>query len=170
MGFSAPIAGLTPNLDALARQSVVFTRAYAQVPLTTPSHATMLTGTYPQCNHVEDLGTPLAPRICPTCPICCASTAITRRRSLGRRFSSCTLAPGFDRGFDFYDGHFHQREPGRGSLQKHRAPRRGCGQSRHGMAEPAPAGAVFHLAALLRSARSLRSARAFQESLRRRAV
>src|SRR6266849_5523774 len=45
MGFLGSQRGLTPNLDALAKQSVVFARAYAQVPLTTPSHAALLTGT-----------------------------------------------------------------------------------------------------------------------------
>src|ERR1700720_1091878 len=59
MGFLGSTRGLTPHLDALASQSVVFTRAYAQVPLTTPSHAALLTGTYPQFSHVEDLGAPL---------------------------------------------------------------------------------------------------------------
>src|SRR6266702_2684923 len=52
MGFLGSKRGLTPNLDALARQSVVFTRAYSQVPLTTSSHATILTGTYPQFHKV----------------------------------------------------------------------------------------------------------------------
>src|SRR5690242_12609088 len=59
MGFLGSRRGLTPNLDTLARQSAVFTRAYSQVPLTTPSHATILSGTYPQFNHVSDLGSPL---------------------------------------------------------------------------------------------------------------
>src|SRR5437868_5823102 len=59
MGFLGSKRGLTPNLDALARQSVVFTRSYAHVPLTTPSHASLLTGTYPQFNNISDLGTPL---------------------------------------------------------------------------------------------------------------
>ena len=58
MGFLGSNRGLTPNLDHLAEQSVVFTHAYAQVPLTTPSHAALLTGTYPQFNHLEDLGAP----------------------------------------------------------------------------------------------------------------
>src|SRR5438094_8365458 len=52
MGFLGSDRGLTPNLDSLARQSVVFTRAYSQVPLTTSSHATILTGTYPQFHKV----------------------------------------------------------------------------------------------------------------------
>src|SRR5262245_54756873 len=56
MGFLGSKRGLTPNLDALAKQGVVFTRAYSQVPLTTASHATILTGTYPQFNQVNDFG------------------------------------------------------------------------------------------------------------------
>src|SRR6202023_299544 len=60
MGFLGSKRGLTPNLDTMARQSVVFTRAYSQVPLTAPSHATILTGTYPQFNQVNDFQVPLA--------------------------------------------------------------------------------------------------------------
>jgi arylsulfatase A-like enzyme len=45
MGFLGSTAGLTPTLDALARESVVFEHAYSQAPLTTVSHATILTGT-----------------------------------------------------------------------------------------------------------------------------
>ena len=37
----------TPALDALARSGVRFTRARCNVPLTLPSHATILTGLYP---------------------------------------------------------------------------------------------------------------------------
>src|SRR5258708_40118845 len=59
MGFLGSERGLTPNLDELARRGVVFSRAYAQVPLTTPSHATILTGTYPGFNHVNYMGDPL---------------------------------------------------------------------------------------------------------------
>jgi len=47
MGFLGSARGLTPNLDELARQSAVFTRAYAQAPITSVSHACILTGTYP---------------------------------------------------------------------------------------------------------------------------
>src|SRR6266536_730146 len=63
MGFLGSDRKLTPNLDGLARQSVVFTRAYAQVPLTTASHATILTGTYPQFHQVNDFGVPLPPDV-----------------------------------------------------------------------------------------------------------
>src|SRR3954464_1815653 len=60
MGFLGSTRGLTPNLDALSKQSVVFQRAYSQVPLTTASHATIFTGTYPQYHGVNDFGVPLA--------------------------------------------------------------------------------------------------------------
>ena len=38
---------LTPTLDALAAQGVLFERAYTPAPLTLPSHASMMTGLYP---------------------------------------------------------------------------------------------------------------------------
>ena len=50
--FSARRAKLTPNLDGLARQSMVFEQAYSQAPLTVVSHATILSGTYPQTHDV----------------------------------------------------------------------------------------------------------------------
>src|SRR5690242_21919942 len=63
MGFLGSKRGLTPNLDAMARHGVTFTSAYAHVPITTASHTTILTGTYPQFNRVNDFGIPLSPRL-----------------------------------------------------------------------------------------------------------
>src|ERR1700758_3241575 len=63
MGFLGSALGLTPSLDAMAKQGVVFSRAYSQVPITTASHASILTGTYPQFNHVDDFGVPISPRL-----------------------------------------------------------------------------------------------------------
>src|SRR5437764_14134824 len=60
MGFLGSPRGLTPKLDALARDSVVFVNAFAQAPITTVSHATILTGTYPPAHRVTDFGSPLA--------------------------------------------------------------------------------------------------------------
>src|SRR5262245_62756542 len=59
MGFLGSTRGLTPNLDALAKESIVFTHAYAQAPITTVSHATILTGTFPPAHRVNDFGNPL---------------------------------------------------------------------------------------------------------------
>ncbi len=44
----------TPAMDSLARDGVLFRRAIAQVPLTAPSHAAILTGTYPMWNGLRD--------------------------------------------------------------------------------------------------------------------
>jgi arylsulfatase A-like enzyme/Tfp pilus assembly protein PilF len=112
MGFLGSKRGLTPNLDALAKQSVIFTRAYAQVPLTTPSHAVLLTGTYPQFNHVEDLGAPLG-RDLPYLPDLLHSHGYHTAAFVGASILDPTgSAPGFERGFDVYDAHFHQPKSG----------------------------------------------------------
>jgi iduronate 2-sulfatase len=47
----------SPNLDALARSSVMFTRAYCQSALCNPSRASMLTGLRPDTLRVWDLQT-----------------------------------------------------------------------------------------------------------------
>lgn len=44
----------TPNLDALRRDAILYTSAYSHVPLTFPSHATILTGLLPQNNGVHN--------------------------------------------------------------------------------------------------------------------
>ena len=46
----------TPNLDRLAEAGVVFETAVCQAPLTLPSHASILTGTYPPFHGVHDNG------------------------------------------------------------------------------------------------------------------
>ena len=113
MGFLGSKRGLTPNLDALAQQSAVFTRAYAQVPLTTPSHAAMLTGTYPQFSHLEDLGMPLAKDL-PYLPDLLHHRGYHTAAFLGANILDAKggTAPGFDRGFDLYDADFHDPLPG----------------------------------------------------------
>ncbi len=44
----------TPAIDALARDSIVFENAYSQVPLTLPSHVSMLTGKLPAATGVRN--------------------------------------------------------------------------------------------------------------------
>jgi arylsulfatase A-like enzyme len=113
MGFLGSKRGLTPNLDVLARQSVVFTRAYSQVPLTTASHATILTGTYPQFHQVNDFGVPLAEDL-PYAPYIFRSRGYQTAAFVGSLVldPGARSAPGFERGFDVYDAGFHRRGPG----------------------------------------------------------
>jgi arylsulfatase A-like enzyme len=49
-------AGLTPALDRLAAEGVRVERAYAHVPLTLPSHTSLMTGTLPITHGVRDNG------------------------------------------------------------------------------------------------------------------
>jgi arylsulfatase A-like enzyme len=113
MGFLGSKRGLSPNLDVLARQSVVFTRAYAQVPLTAPSHATILTGTYPQFHQVRDFQVPLAKEL-PYAPAILAERGYHTAAFVGAMVldPSSEFAPGFDRGFDTYDAGFRTRHHG----------------------------------------------------------
>ena len=46
----------TPNLDSVAGRGVVFENAVAQAPLTSPSHASMMTGLLPTVHKVRDTG------------------------------------------------------------------------------------------------------------------
>ncbi len=113
MGFLGSKRGLTPNLDGLAKQSVVFSQAYAHVPLTTASHTTILTGTYPQFNHVIDFGIPLSPRL-PYLPDILHQQGYHTAAFVGSLILDPLdgTAPGFDRGFDVYDAGFHLRRHG----------------------------------------------------------
>lgn len=48
---------ITPNIDALAEEAVVFENAICSVPITLPSHTTMLAGTTPLYHGVHDNAT-----------------------------------------------------------------------------------------------------------------
>lgn len=50
---------ITPNFDRLAREGTRFNRAFANVPVCTPSRAVMLTGRYPLANRVIGNDLPL---------------------------------------------------------------------------------------------------------------
>src|ERR1700687_2405808 len=113
MGFLGSKLGLTPNLDTLARESVVFTHAYSQVPLTAPSHATILTGTYPQFHQVNDFQVPLAQDL-PYAPAILREHGYSTSAFVGAMVLDphAGFARGFERGFDTYDASFHQARPG----------------------------------------------------------
>src|SRR4051794_3242902 len=94
----------TPNLDALAADSVRFDRAYSAVPVTLPSHTVMFTGTYPTLNGMHDFsGNKLGPNQTTLAAVLkdagYATAAVLGSAVLDSRF-------GLDRGFDFYYDHF----------------------------------------------------------------
>ncbi|HXM10843.1 MAG TPA: sulfatase-like hydrolase/transferase [Terriglobales bacterium] len=118
MGFLGSARGLTPNLDALARQSAVFTHAYSQAPLTLTSHATILTGTYPQFHQVNDFRVPLAKDL-PYAPDILHAHGYHTAAFVGSTIldPATNYAPGFDRGFDIYNAGFHPEELRQGRFQ-----------------------------------------------------
>jgi len=116
MGFLGAKAKITPKLDAVASQAMIFEQAYSQAPLTVVSHATILSGTYPQTNRASELGNRLAPSL-PFVPDLLRARGYRTAAYVG----SIALdpkngfAPGFDRGFAVYDAGFHPPERGKNS-------------------------------------------------------
>lgn len=115
MGFLGCKAKITPNLDGLAGQSLIFEQAYSQTPLTVGSHATILSGTYPQTHRVTEFGARLASTL-PFMPDLLLSrgyhtAAFVGSIALDPRNGS---APGFDRGFTVYDAGFQPPPQGSG--------------------------------------------------------
>ena len=93
----------TPALDSLAKDGIRFALAFTPSPITNTSHTSILTGLLPSTHGVTDFAVPLA------------STHTTLAELLKNKgyhtaafigaviLDSKTLAPGLDRGFDFYD-------------------------------------------------------------------
>jgi hypothetical protein len=115
MGFLGSKAKITPNLDGLARQSLIFERAYSQAPLTVVSHATILTGIYPQTHRASEFGARLAFAL-PFVPDLLRAGGYRTAAFVGSIAldPKSGLAPGFDRGFSVYDAGFQLPEHGPG--------------------------------------------------------
>ena len=94
-------AGLTPTIDDFAKSGLRFERAYAHVPLTLPSHATLMTATYPTRNGVRDNGTFHLGDASPTL----AAALKNGGYRTGAFVSAFVLDArfGLNRGFDVYD-------------------------------------------------------------------
>lgn len=104
----------TPQIDALVQGGTLFSQVNAQVPLTLPSHVSLLTSTYPFANGIEDNGEQLGPN---------AVTLATVLKSRGYRTAAFVGGFVLDRrfglsqGFDVYDSPFdvsstRVRDPG----------------------------------------------------------
>jgi len=95
--------GSTPALDALAKDGVRFTEAFTPSPITNTSHASILTGLLPGSHGVTDFAVPLASTH-PTVAELLKERGYRTAAFIGAVIlDSKTLAPGFGRGFDFYD-------------------------------------------------------------------
>ena len=105
--------GFTPAIDALASTGVRFDNARTTVPLTLPSHVTIMTGLLPVAHGVRDNGVVFAPQ--PSAP-----TLARRLREAGYRTGAFVGAYVLDRrfgladGFDTYDDRI-RRDPDEGA-------------------------------------------------------
>ena len=107
MGFLGAKAAHTPNLDRLAAESIVFEHAYAQAPGSVVSHATVLSGAYPQSTLMSEIGGTL-PSSLPYLPDLLKSQGYRTAAFVGSidLDPQNGLAQGFDRGFQTYDAGF----------------------------------------------------------------
>jgi arylsulfatase A-like enzyme/Flp pilus assembly protein TadD len=95
----------TPSIDSLAADGIRFDQAYTPIPITLPSHAVMLTGTYPMMSGMHDFsGNNLNPEQATLATVLRArgydTGAVIAAAVLDRRF-------GLNQGFDFYYDHFN---------------------------------------------------------------
>lgn len=115
MGFLGAKGRITPNLDRLAGESLVFEHAYAQAPATVVSHATILSGAYPQSTGMSEIGGTL-PASLPYLPDLLKAQGYRTAAFVGsiQLDPRNGLAQGFDRGFQTYDAGFRPAGVGTG--------------------------------------------------------
>jgi arylsulfatase A-like enzyme len=104
MGFLGAKSALTPNLYRLAAESIVFEHAYAQAPGSVVSHATILSGAYPQSTGMSDIGGTLSLSL-PSLPELLKTQGYRTAAFVGSSDLDPWngLAQGFYRGFQSYD-------------------------------------------------------------------
>jgi arylsulfatase A-like enzyme/Flp pilus assembly protein TadD len=90
-------------LDALAKDGIRFVQAFTPSPITNTSHASILTGLLPSSHGVTDFAVPLSTAHPTVAELLKAQNYRTAAFIGAVILDSKTLAPGFDRGFDFYD-------------------------------------------------------------------
>jgi choline-sulfatase len=93
----------TPALDQLAKEGIRFAQAFTPSPITNSSHTSILTGLLPSSHGVSDFGVPLAPARSTLAELL-AKWGYHNAAFIGAVvLDSKRMAPGLDRGFEFYD-------------------------------------------------------------------
>jgi arylsulfatase A-like enzyme len=93
----------TPSLDKLAKEGIRFTQAFTPSPITNASHTSILTGLVPSSHGVSDFGVPLAGSHATLAGELKKQGYATAAFIGAVILDSKRLAPGLDRGFQFYD-------------------------------------------------------------------
>ncbi len=97
----------TPAVDALAAEGVRFARAFSAIPLTTPSHSTILTGKYPIAHGVRDNGMFVLPEGQETLAEVLKARGWATAAAIGA--FPLTRKFGTGQGFDLYDDHVSEQ-------------------------------------------------------------
>ena len=113
MGFLGAKGALTPHLDHLAAEGIVFEHAYAQAPASVVSHASILSGAYPQSTGMSEIGGALTAAL-PYLPELLKTQGYRTAAFVGSIDLDPWngLAQGLDRGFQSYDAGFRPAIPG----------------------------------------------------------
>jgi arylsulfatase A-like enzyme len=93
--------GLTPTIDRLAAEGLRFGNVYAHVPLTLPSHASLMTASYPTRHAVHDNGTFRLGEKPPALATALAAAGYRTAAFVGAFVLDARF--GLNRGFDVYD-------------------------------------------------------------------
>ncbi len=98
---SAPGRPVTPALESLAREGVVFDRAYTSAPLTLPAHASLLSGLFPLRHGLRDNGRGSLPAAARTLAEAARDAGLQTAAFVGA--APLDRAFGLDQGFQVYD-------------------------------------------------------------------
>jgi len=93
----------TPNMAALAADGIQFDNVYVQTPITLPSHASILTGTYPMFHKLQDVVGRLRDGV-PTLATILKESGYATGAFVGSTVLSSHWM--LNRGFDTYDDYF----------------------------------------------------------------
>jgi arylsulfatase A-like enzyme len=105
LGAYGRTPSVTPSLDRLAEEGLVFEQAYTVAPLTLPAHASMLTGLFPPRHGVRDNGLAPLPKE--------ATTLAERARAAGFQTAAFLGSVVLDEGFGLEQGFERYEAPAR---------------------------------------------------------
>ncbi|MBW2394941.1 MAG: sulfatase-like hydrolase/transferase [Deltaproteobacteria bacterium] len=117
VGAYGAVHGATPNIDRLAKESVLFESALTTAPLTLPAHASMLTGLLPPQHGVRHNGVYFLRNEARTLAEGFREGGWATGAVLGAFVLSSQF--GLQQGFDLYDDHFDEhRSSGSGFVER----------------------------------------------------
>ena len=155
----------TPVLDALAAQGVRFDHCVSQVPLTLPSHVSLLSSTYPLYNQVRDNGAFRVPQALPL-----LSEVLQARGMETAAFIGAFVLHGkwgLNQGFSTYSDRFDMGRYGKILLQNEKRADEVLGDARRWFEQPPCAEAILRLDPPVRSALPLQPPAAIRHAFSR---